>query len=149
MFTEHFISVLGFSLSIISIMFSVITFFVTVRHNRKKDTLDAFNKLQSEVFDNLNMIQPKEILEIINQPRSEKYKEISGYVARIEHFCVGVNNNIYDKRTVYALAHGYFDGAQLKDRIIPLIQKKNSNSNFDYYKNIDKVMKWMNNKANK
>lgn len=103
-----------------SVVFSVITYNRTVKHDRKQATLEAYNRLQSEVFDNLNTYTPAQIRNICDEPTSAEYKTISGYLARIEHFCVGVNEKIYDEDIFYAMAHGYFDGYQLKKRIEPL-----------------------------
>ena len=50
---------------------------------------------------------------------------------------------IYDKKTVYQLAHGYLDSNQVKNRINPIINRKNHNGEIDYYENIHKVLKWM------
>ena len=61
----------------------------------------------------MNQYTPAEIRKIAMDNRGNQYKEVSGLVARIEHFCVGVNQKIYDFDTVYELAHGYFDGDTL------------------------------------
>ena len=74
---------------------------------------------------------------------SKEYNEVSGYIARIEHFCVGVNQEIYDRKTVYELAHGYFDGKKLRSRMEPVIDQKNQGADKDYYENIHKVLAWM------
>lgn len=100
-----------------SMIFTVISYKKTVIHDRKQATLEVYNRLQAEVFDNLNTYSPAEIRDICMDTKSSECKIISGYVARIEHFCVGLNEDIYDKQTFYALAHGYFDGNQLRKRI--------------------------------
>ena len=73
--------------------------------------------------------------------------EISTYIARIEHFCVGVNSEIYDRKTVYNLAHGFLDGTILK-RIEPIINRKNFDGK-EYYDNTKKVIAWMNEETKK
>lgn len=143
---ELYISITSIALALVSAAFSVVTYIRTVFHDRKKDTLDAYNALQEQVFDKLNLITPKEVQEIAKHPTSPEYKELSGYLARIEHFCVGVNKKIYDRKTVYALAHGYLDGSQILSRISSLIERKNQNSK-DFYNNIHTVLHWMNKKA--
>ena len=129
-------------LSTAAVVVSIISYVENVLHDRKKDTLEAFNRLQEQVFDNLNRFTPKEVEEIVKHPTSPEYKELSGYIARLEHFCVGVNRKIYDLETVYALAHGYLDGPQLLSRIAPVIERKNR-SGEDYYENIHAVLAWM------
>ena len=137
------IAIISAVLAVASAGFSCFTYFRNVIHDRRRDTLDAYNTLQNEAFDKLNMMMPANIREIAENPRSDSYKTISGYVARIEHFCAGVNLGIYDRKTVYTLAHGYLDGNMILSRINPIIEKKHRNAEKDYYENIHKVLAWM------
>ena len=146
---EIIISVLALVFSVISGVFAFCTFIWTARRDRKQATLDAYKTLQNEVFDKINLYRPSEILEFSKHPTSKEYNEVGAMIARIEHFCVGVNNRIYDKKTVYELAHGYFDGTKLKSRITPIIDRKNSNSDHDYYSNIHCVFDWMDKETEK
>lgn len=130
-------------LALASAAFSCFTYFRNVRHDRRRDTLEAFNILQNEVFDKLNQYLPSDIIEFTKHPTAKEYNEIGAMVARIEHFCVGVKQKIYDRKTVYELAHGYFDGEKLKRRIEPIIGRKNSQSEHDYYSNIHWMLEWM------
>ena len=129
-------------LSLGSLSFSVYTYRKALVHDRKQATLDAYLLLQEQAFDPLNHIMPSEIEEIVMDPRSARYKDLSGYVARIEHFCVGVNRDIYDRDTVYALAHGYIDKA-LTSRLDPILNRKAALSGQEYYENIKEVLRWM------
>ena len=58
---------------------------------------------------------------------------------------VGLNENIYGKKTFYALAHGYFDGNQLRKRIESLFEAKNRNndSKETFYNDTISVLNWM------
>lgn len=129
-------------LSLVSIVFSVYTYRKALVHDRKQATLDAYLLLQESAFDPLNHITPDEIKEIAQAPRSSRYKDVSGYIARIEHFCVGVNMGIYDRETVFALAHGYLDKA-LSSRLDPMLNRKAALSGKEYYENIKAVLRWM------
>ena len=140
---ETTLSVMAIVISMLSCVFALYTFFWTVRRDRKQATLDAYNQLQDQAFDKLNLYSPAAIRKIAEEPKSEEYKIISGYIARIEHFCVGVNQNIYDRKRVYALAHGYLDGNMLQSRIEPIIEKKHINATEDYYENIHTIIQWM------
>ena len=111
-------------LSAAALVVSLITFFSNVSHDKKKATLDAYNILQSQVLDKLNSYTKKQIEEISANPRSEEYKEISALLARVQHFAVGVNTNIYDEKVVKRLAGKYFLG--IYDKLSPLIEKKRS-----------------------
>lgn len=135
------VDLITIAFSVIAAIFSLITYRKSVVHDRKQATLDAYNQLQEQALDHLNYYMPAAIKEIAKDRRSEEYKKLSAYVARIEHFCVGVNQKIYDRKTVYELAHGYFDGG-LKVRIEPIIERKNQ-FDHDYYANIHKVYAWM------
>ena len=128
---------LSIIIALIALVFSVYTYRKSVVHERKKATLDAYNRLQNEALDNINLYSPQRIAGIIENPRSEEFKKLGAYIARIEHFCVGVNKEIYDKEIVYELAHGYFDGG-LRTRIEPVINLKNKYGS-DFYENIHKV----------
>ncbi len=140
---ETTLSILAIIISAFTFLFSFYTFRWTARRDRKQATLDAYNTLQNEAFDKLNPLMPSEIREIMNHTTSRQYNEVSGYIARIEHFCVGVNQEIYDRKTVYELAHGYFDGKKLRSRMEPVIDTKNQGADKDYYENIHKVLAWM------
>ena len=130
-------------LALASAVFSCFTYFKNVRHDRRRDTLEAYNRLQNEVFDKLNQMKPAHIREIASNTMSPEYKTVSGYIARLEHFCAGVNLGIYDRKTVYTLANGYLDGNAIRSRIDPIIEKKQRNAEKDYYENIHKVLAWM------
>ena len=135
------VDVITIAFSVIAAVFSLITYRKSIVHDRQQATLDAYNQLQEQAFDHLNLYRPSNIKEIVKDRRSEEYKKLSAYVARIEHFCVGVNQKIYDRKTVYELAHGYFDGG-LKVRIEPVIDGK-TRFGEDYYANIHAVYAWM------
>ena len=143
------IAIISAVLAVASAGFSCFTYFRNVIHDRRRDTLDAYNTLQNEAFDKLNMMMPANIREIAENPRSDSYTTISGYVARIEHCCAGVNLGIYDRKTVYTLANGYLDGKAILSRINPIIEKKHRNAEKDYYENIHKVLAWMQKESEK
>lgn len=130
---------IGFSL--VAAAFSWITYRKSIVHDRQQATLDAYNQLQEQALDHLNYYVPTQVAEIAKDPCSDEYKKVSAYIARIEHFCVGVNQKIYDEKTVYELAHGYLDGG-IQKRIEPIIEQKNRFGH-DYYSNIHKVYAWM------
>ena len=44
---------------------------------------------------------------------------------------------------VYQLAHGYLDSSQIRNRINPIINRKNRDGEKDYYENTHIVLKWM------
>ena len=149
--TAFVISIVSIALAIISTVFSIVTYRQSVIHDRKMHTLEAYNTLQEQVFDELIKYQPSEIEQIVEDVKSEEYKMLGAYCARIEHFCVGLNEKIYDIDTFYELAHGFFDSEHglLLPRIYPVISKKSENSDIDYYSNFHKVLNDMKDKTSK
>ena len=114
--------VAAFVLAILSAAFSLVTYFVSVKHDKKQDTIEAFSRLQNEALDKLYYFTPSEIKEIAKDNRSEKFKEISLYLARIEHFSVGVNSKLYDQKTAYRLAGEMFH--PIYEKLLPIIETK-------------------------
>ena len=135
------VDLISIGFSVIAAVFSLITYRKSIVHARQQATLEAYNQLQEQALDHLNYYVPTQVAEIAKDPRSDEYKKVSAYIARIEHFCVGVNQKIYDQKTVYELAHGYLDSS-IKKRIEPIIEKKNKFGH-DYYANIHQVYDWM------
>lgn len=108
-------SIIATAISFAALAFSAYTYAVSVRNERKRDTLDAFNRLQNEVLDKLNTYTKKQIEEIIQNPRSTEYKELSTLLARLEHFAVGVNEKVYDRAIVKKTAAAF---------LVPLYENK-------------------------
>ena len=124
-----------------ALLFSVITYRLGLRQGRRQATLDAYNNLQKEALDELYRIMPADIRAAAANRRSPEYKHIRTLVARIEHFSVGVTEKIYDRKTVYELAHGFLDGA-IKLRVDALLETDH-NHRTDYYKHIHELYAWM------
>ena len=112
---------------------------------KKQDTIDAYNRLQEQVLDKINEYKPAEIRRIVEDNEPGEIEALGGYLAKIEHFCVGLTNDIYDYETFYALAHGYFDSEKgmLMPRLLPIIEKKLIGSDVDYFENLHIVWKKM------
>jgi hypothetical protein len=128
-------------ISIVSLCFSLFTWYRALIHDRKKDTLDAFNVLQQQALDPLQSYTRARIREIAEDSRSEEYRIVSTYLARIEHFCVGVEQKIYDQRTVWELSEGFLNRG-VYEKLKPIIEHKNQQNN--YYRNFLTVVQKMN-----
>ena len=128
-------------ISIVSLCFSLFTWYRALIHDRKKDTLDAFNVLQQQALDPLQSYTRARIREIAEDSRSEEYRIVSTYLARIEHFCVGVEQKIYDQRTVWELSEGFLNRG-VYEKLKPIIEHKNQQKN--YYRNFLTVVQKMN-----
>lgn len=135
------IDVLSVGAAIAALIVSVYTYLQTRVHDRRRDTLDAYNVLQEQALDPLQEYTPSRIKEIAEDPRCREYKAISKYLARIEHFCVGVEHKIYDRKIVYALSKGYLNRG-VYNKLKPLIDKKNRMGR--YYQSYIAVVEQMN-----
>lgn len=142
------IDLISFVFSLCAAVFAVFTYWSNIIHDRRKATLDAYNQLQQQALDNLYVYMPKQLKEIAENRRSEEYKILSGYVARVEHFAVGVNKKIYDLDTVYELSHGFLDGG-IRTRIEIIIERKGEEFQEDFYQNIKWLYKKMDSKKRK
>lgn len=136
---EMIISLIATGISIGSLILSIITNIESVKRERKQATLNAFNTLQNEALDKLYHYTEADIRKITENSRTDEYKEVSVLLARWEHFCVGVNSDIYDIKTVKRLAGKYLIG--LYKKVSPLIEKKRKiNTTDKHYDEIEKMI---------
>lgn len=150
---ELTISILAVIVSIATFLFTVMVTYHGEQREKKQATLEALNVLQEQVFDNLNTHTFGEIAEVAEkwseaidaknkyvkntQGRAEEfwnnhheyqsvideYRKISGYLARIEHFALGVNTGIYDAKVTERAATTYF--VILYKKLLPILAVKN------------------------
>lgn len=136
---EIYVSIAAFTVSLFSIIFSVYTYDKGLKREKQRATLEAFNRLQSEVLDKLNHYSTKEIKLISADNHSEEYKKISELLARFGHFAVGVNCEIYDEEIVRRLAGRYILGVY--NKIQPLIDaKRKNNSTEKHYAELENMI---------
>lgn len=143
---ELYTSIFALIISVVSAVFSLVAYLQGVSHDRRQATLDAYNLLQEQALDRLNDYAPAAMREIAKNSRSAEFKTVSKYLARIEHFCVGVNQKIYDENVLYELAHGYLDGS-IRTRAQPIIDKKQEGKAERYYANFETVINKMQKKT--
>ena len=134
---ELLISLAAMIISLISVIVSVAIYLLGIQRAKKQDTLDAYNLLQVQVFDKLNLITYQEIADLCEQVESgwiddetnTKYFELLGYLARLEHFSLGVNTGIYDAKTAARAGTAYLYA--LHKKLLPVIdlQEKRGNRN--------------------
>ena len=142
MTTSDVLSLLALGVSVFSVASSTVVYVTGRQRERRTATLNAFNVLQEQVLDHLNLYTRKRVEEISASPRSEEYKLLSGYLARLEHFAVGINTGIYDVQVVKRLAGRYLCG--LQDKIDPLIQKKRQlNQTAKHYDELEAMLNQM------
>ena len=137
---EDVISFISMLVALASIAFSISTYYLCSKRERKQATLEAYNKLQNEALDILNSYTKKMVAEIAENPRSPEYKELSALLARCEHFSVGVNEGIYDKKVLKKLSGRYF--ISLFEKLEPMVLKKRSMGHQErYYESFESLAK--------
>ena len=132
------IDVFSLLFSLGAAIFSVFTYWSNIVLDRKKATLEAYNILQEQALDKLQVYMPAQLKSVVKNRRSEEYKLLSSYVARIEHFAVGVNQKIYDLKTVYELSHGFLDGS-IRTRVEIIISRKEEDTDEKFYQNLKQL----------
>lgn len=119
---ETLISYISLAFSIGSVIFAFGTFVWTAKRDRKQATFEAFNRLQNEVFDKINLKSKIDVKNIAENPKSAEFTEYSQYLARIEQFCVGIAAKIYDYKITKKVAAKYLKDIYHKS--LPVIEKK-------------------------
>lgn len=136
---ETIISIISLIFAVLSCLHSFFIYNQTVKHDKKQATLDAFNILQEQVLDKINLYPNSKIKEIAEDARSKEYKSLTILMARIEHFSVGVNSDIYDIEIVKRLAGKHF--CALYDKLLPMIEKKRKINKLDkHYDEFEKLV---------
>ncbi len=157
---EIWASVLMVVVSFSALLLSGFTYFRGVQRDRKQATLDAFNILQRQVFDPLNQYRVEQIEEIsrissaafrgeeLTEEEREKQETclsefllLTGYLARIEHFALGINTGIYDADVAERAGTTYW--CMLYDqKLRSLIETKNQKEGGrEYYIELYEMMK--------
>ena len=151
---ELTISIIAVLVSGATFLFTVMVTYRGEQREKKQATLDALNILQEQVFDNLNTYTFAEVRNVatqwqlsiqaknkfINDKQGtadefwnthheydsviEEYRKLSGYLARIEHFALGVNTGIYDAKVTERAATTYF--VMLYKKMGPILAVKNN-----------------------
>lgn len=136
---EIILSIISLAIALFSLIYSFVTYHCSVMHDKKQATLDAFNILQEQVLDKINLYPNSKIKEIAEDARSKEYKELTFLMARVEHFSVGVNSKIYDVKIVKRLAGKHF--CALYDKLLPMIEKKRKiNKSDKHYNEFEKLI---------
>ena len=150
---EFVISMIAVLISILTFLFTVVVEHKKAQREKKQATLDAINTLQEQAFDKLNEYTYGQIHEIaitwtlgiekkneyVNAKQGtanefwaehheydaaiEDYRKISSYLARIEHFALGVNTKIYDPTVIERATTKYF--IALYNKLLPILAVKN------------------------
>lgn len=115
------------------------------KEEKKRATIEAFNRLQCEVLDKLVLVD-KENAEVIADAREDNeacrqaYNDYKTLIARLEHFAVGIEHGAYDLDVVDKLAGEHL--IYLFPKIEPIINAANEHVQPDkYYQNYVNLVK--------
>lgn len=133
---------LSLIISLVAILVSIFTFGMTIRWERKQATIEAYMKLQEDLFFIYEYKNAEEIELFVNDSTTTEYKVLSSSLAALEAFAICTFNGTYNKLMVYKLAHGFIDGT-LFDKIECLLEMKKSRSGKEYYPYTRKLLRWM------
>ena len=124
-----------------SVIIAVVFYFKDKKRYNKLATLEAYDRLQRDVFDELNQCEPKDVREAMADHSSDEYIRLSVLLARIEHFCAGIQHKIYDFDIFRDVSKGYFGSqrGKLYGRILPILEEKTNGADLDYYTNLIEV----------
>lgn len=125
-------------ISIAALAFSAFSYFRSFLYERRKATLEAYDKLQSSLRF-IYSYKKGEIEDFVYDKQSEEYKALSECLAQIEFFATGVMSHAYDFGITYDLAHGFLD-MTLRSRIEHLLELKNENSSERFYQNTEDLL---------
>ena len=89
---------------------------------RKEATIKAVNLMQNEVFDEMLKYKASDVKKASEDTSSADYKMFSTYLARCDHFAIGIEESIYDYAVLKKLAGGFI--WPLYQKFVPLIEKK-------------------------
>ena len=124
----------------IALVYSVRTQNKIKVQEQKVQTMEAFNRLQREVLDKMNEVDKKFIESALVNNDKNEISKYSAYLARIEHFAVGVNSDIYDLQVVRRLGGQYMIG--IYNKLIPLIEfKRKRGRNTNLYNEFERMIK--------
>lgn len=101
------IAVLAFILSFVSGVVSLFTYFKSLKRQKIIETIEAYRILQADVLDKFVSYSKRDVLDLLetqeypdNDKAKKFYADCRALIAKIEHFAVGVNNDIYDFDTM-------------------------------------------------
>ena len=138
--------VIAIFISGISLLFSLFTFILEKNRQKKYDTLEAIKDLQNNVINQFhnetrNYLagnKQKDGSLALRIGGEDYYKLATECLVAIEHFSVGVNNGIFDKKIVKECGGAYF--CRLYQFLKPVIEKKKVTSpDGEHYDNFTKL----------
>ena len=128
-------------LSAVAAGFSIWSFFVERKRNRREATIHAFEELERAVFvkDDYTSAPADAKKEAEEHKLGRAWRRGTEFLLRIEHFCVGVQTRAFDLDTLNRLAGGYFINQYENWR--PIIeQKRSDDGSMKHYNEFEDVV---------
>lgn len=144
-------------ISIVAIVVSFISAIITLFYNlfsnkeeRKRLTIEAFNKFQNDVLDKVINCSKSDVIEAVENKEDEIYKEIyNAYrvqTARCEHFATGINKKVFDYKMFCKL--GGLHIMYLYEKLEPIIIEARSFGSREPYSEFEKLYIKLKNEQN-
>lgn len=133
-------------LSVLALILSGYQFIYQRQRARRETTINAFCELQHDVLD-LDDFIGMNIEELITAQKEkpteadkQRWEKMSGYLARIEQFSVGVNLGVYDLKTLDRMAGSHM--IKTYRRVEPIVRFKRDKSNTNKrYEEFEKMVR--------
>ncbi len=111
--------VIALVVSVLALVLSLIQFMKDESRQKKESTLIAYNELQNDVFSQLTKLpDPLPPVEYL----SDKWTELTIYLAKLERFSVGINTGIYSIGILDRLGGAYY--IRQFEKLKPIIDRK-------------------------
>lgn len=121
-FSDKAVDIIAVVISAVALLLTLFQLISDKKRSKKEATLNAFNLIQNEVFDEIWSMK-----NIANMNRhGEEWNKLTKSLARIEHFCVGVNVGVYDVRVINRMGGSFIIG--IYNKLKPAIEIKNEHS---------------------
>lgn len=126
-------------ISIVSLSLSILTFVTNQINNKRNKTVDEFSKLRSDVLDKLDALSLDDIDGAYKDNDTSKKSEIRNYMAKLEAFCVLVNNKYLDFNLFKKMNNSFINSTNMilkYKRVLHNMRKTNQG----YYCNLSKAI---------
>ena len=129
---ENLIDWLALCVALLAFILSFLQFIRDASRQKKESTLNAYSKLQKDVFDKLNKLEFP-----VHAERGDiKWKACTNYLAKIENFSIGINTGVYSLYILNKLGGEFFIHEYEKLSLIiqtKRIEKKIKGNHYDEF----------------
>lgn len=134
--------------TLLSFLAGVVTYLHAQRQTRKEekrkaqqDTIEAYKALLDEALLPIDKATPSIVESYCKDRKAATFKDFRAAMMKVESFCIGLNEGIYDFDVFYKLAVDYFNND--RGSIKPTMKKFMELIGPEYYSNIQTIWKRM------